>query len=175
MPFRALKSLWSGVRSASTAASPPNLAATSPNLSSALTLIRSQPSHYIIASLHRRRYLLTARDLLTVPHLRGANVGDVINLSKIHELGSRDYTLQGDPLVPKGVVSVHATVVEHTKGPMEYIYKKKRRKGYQKTIQHKQGYTRLRIGPINIANPLEMAENCTRSSIEETAKNTLYA
>lgn len=118
------------------------------DLPSALGLLKSQPSHYVVASLHQRRYLLTPKDLLTVPHLKGVAVGDIIRLSKIHELGSRDYTLRGTPIIPQETVRINATVVEHTKGPMEVIFKKKRRKGYQKHIRHKQGYTRLRIGPI---------------------------
>jgi len=51
---------------------------------------------------------------------------------------------------PAGTVTVKATVVEHTKGRMEVIVKKKRRKGYKKTIKHKQTYTRLRIGDITV-------------------------
>jgi large subunit ribosomal protein L21 len=98
-----------------------------------------------------RKYLLAPRDILTVPRLRGVNVGDVLALNQIHELGSREYTLRGNPLIPPNTVNVVATVLEHTKGSMEFIFKKKRRKGYQKTIQHKQPYTRVRIGPIDIS------------------------
>ncbi|KAG9045654.1 hypothetical protein FS837_005931 [Tulasnella sp. UAMH 9824] len=129
----------------STAASNPS------STSAALDLIRSQPSHYVIASVVGRKYLLTPRDVLTVPRLNDVKVGDTLALTDIHELGSREFTLRGDPLIPKGKVSVKATVVEHTKGPMEFIVKKKRRKGYKKTIQHKQTYTRLRIGEIDVA------------------------
>jgi len=118
---------------------------------SALDLIRSQPSHYVIASLVGRKYLLTPRDILTVPRLNDVKVGDTLALTDIHELGSREYTLRGDPLIPAGAVTLKATVVEHTKGPLELIVKKKRRKGYKKTIQHKQTYTRLRIGDIELA------------------------
>lgn len=77
-------------------------------------------------------------------------VGDVLTLSQVHEVGSREFTLRGNPVVPPEQVKVEATVVEHTKGKMEVIFKKKRRKGYQKTIKHKQTYTRLRIGPIDV-------------------------
>ena len=91
--------------------------------------------------------------MLTVPRLKDVRVGDVLALSEINEVGSRDYTLRGNPVVSPEQVKVHATVVEHTKGKMEVIFKKKRRKGYQKTITHKQTYTRLRIGPIEIAEP----------------------
>ncbi|KIM44622.1 hypothetical protein M413DRAFT_17634 [Hebeloma cylindrosporum] len=116
----------------------------------ALQLIRSQPSKYVVASFVGRKYILTPRDLLTVPHLRDVKVGDVLVLDEIHELGSREYTLRGNPAIPPNTVKVEATVVEHTKGKMEFIFKKKRRKGYRKTIQHKQPYTRLRIGDIEI-------------------------
>ena len=125
-------------------------AAAPSSTAAALNLIRSQPSQYVVAAFAGRKYILTPRDLLTVPHLRDVNVGDVLVLDEIHELGSREYTLRGNPVIPPGSVKVEATVVEHTKGNMEYIFKKKRRKGYRKTIQHKQPYTRLRIGPIEI-------------------------
>jgi large subunit ribosomal protein L21 len=118
--------------------------------SSALQLIRSQPSQYVVASFLGRKYILTPRDLLTVPRIPDVKVGDVLALDAIHELGSREYTLRGNPTIPTSNVKVDATVVEHTKGKMEYIFKKKRRKGYRKTIQHKQPYTRLRIGNIEI-------------------------
>ncbi|OSD03060.1 hypothetical protein PYCCODRAFT_1467356 [Trametes coccinea BRFM310] len=117
---------------------------------SALSLIRSQPSQYVVASVAGRKYLLTPRDLLTVPRLKDVKVGDVLRLSDIHELGSREFTIRGNPTIPPEQVRVEATVVEHTKGQMEFIFKKKRRKGYERTVQHKQTYTRLRIGPIEI-------------------------
>ncbi|KAH9479533.1 Homocitrate dehydratase, mitochondrial [Psilocybe cubensis] len=125
-------------------------AAVPDNTTTALQLIRSQPSQYVVASFAGRKYILTPRDMLTVPHLRDVKVGDVLVLDEIHELGSREYTLRGNPVIPANKVKVEATVVEHTKGQMEFIFKKKRRKGYRKTIQHKQAYTRLRIGSIEI-------------------------
>ena len=119
----------------------------------ALSLIRSQPSSYIVASIVGKKYLLAPRDLLTVARLKDAKVGDRLALSDIHEVGSRDYTLRGSPTLPQGVVNVYATVVEHTKGAMERIVKFKRRKHYKKTVEHKQTYTRLRIGPIELGKP----------------------
>ncbi len=125
-------------------------AASSTGHAEALSLIRSQPSQYVVASLVGQRYLLAPKDLLTVARLRDVRVGDRLALSDIHEVGSRDYTLRGDPCLPAGLVDVEATVVEHTKGTMERIVKFKRRKHYKKTVTHKQTYTRLRIGPIQL-------------------------
>ncbi|KAH9975828.1 ribosomal protein L21-like protein [Lactifluus volemus] len=120
--------------------------------SHALSLIRSQPNQYVIACIAGHKYLLASKDLLTVPRLNDVRVGDVLSLSQIHEVGSREYILRGRPVIPTNQVSVEATVVEHTKGKMEHIFKKKRRKGYERTIPHKQTYTRLRIGPIHISS-----------------------
>ncbi|KAF8260684.1 ribosomal protein L21-like protein [Lactarius quietus] len=116
----------------------------------ALNLIRSQPNQYVIASIAGKKHLLAPKDLLTVPRLNDVRVGDILSLSEIHEVGSREYTLRGSPVIPTSHISVEATVVEHTKGKMEHIFKKKRRKGYERTIPHKQTYTRLRIGPIHV-------------------------
>lgn len=127
--------------------------ATPDSTTAALDLIRSQPSHYVIATFAGRKYLIAPRDLLTVPRLRDVNVGDIVTLDQIHELGSREYTIRGNPVISPERVKVQATVVEHTKGNMEFIFKKKRRKGYQKTVTHKQPYTRLRIGNIDIPVP----------------------
>jgi large subunit ribosomal protein L21 len=85
--------------------------------------------------------------------MRDVKVGDTIALTDIREIGSREYTLRGENVAEAGV-KVHATVVEHTKGAMEYIFKKKRRKGYQRTIEHKQPYTRLRIGKFEFTESL---------------------
>lgn len=93
---------------------------------------------------------MSPRDVLTIPRLRDVKVGDVLALDEIHEIGSREYTLRGNPTIPANRIKIEATVVEHTKGKMEFIFKKKRRKGYQKTKKHKQTYTRLRIGDIGI-------------------------
>lgn len=94
-----------------------------------------------------RRYLLTPRDILTVPRLKDVSVGDIVSLDRIHELGSRDYTIrasEGETL-GQDIIAAKATVIEHTKGVMQATVKFKKRKGYTKTIKTKPMYTRLRI------------------------------
>ncbi|KAK0533941.1 hypothetical protein OC834_002066 [Tilletia horrida] len=162
--------------------------------SQALSLLRTQPQHYVVASLVGRTFLLSLSDILTVPRLKDVRVGDVLELDRVHEVGSQDYTLRAqDPIAPRvraaqyantGVnplegantttkwttrlipaglaftgaslrpetVRVRCVVLEHTKGKMEYIVKKKRRKGYKKTIKHKQPYTRLRVEEIRLGD-----------------------
>jgi large subunit ribosomal protein L21 len=88
-------------------------------------------------------------------------------LTRILEVGSREYSIRSPAAegkairktMPKGLdgtlealpnwmVQCKLTILEHTKSPLEKIVKTKRRKGYRKTIQHKQGWTRLRVGDI---------------------------
>lgn len=54
--------------------------------------------------------------------------------------------------IPDHVARCELTVLEHTKSPLERIVKSKRRKGYKKTIEHKQGWTRLRVGDIHLGD-----------------------
>ena len=98
---------------------------------------RSRSSSPVVTAVTGRKYLLAPRDLLTIPKLNDVAVGDVIELDNVHELGSRESTLQGAPHLSSNVAKTTATVVEHTKGQMECTVKKKRRKGYEKTIQYK--------------------------------------
>ena len=143
---------------------------------SAVSLITSSstPSHgrYVLARLHSRTYLLHPKDILTVPHLKGSPPpGTLLGLNRIMEVGSREYILRAPkaekdkshagaggaalkgerPVLPSDLVKCNLTVLEHTKSPLERKFLKKRRKGYKKTIQHKQGWTRLRVGDILLA------------------------
>ena len=133
--------------------SAPRATITVNSVAEALELIRSQPSHYVRATLAGKELILTPRDLVTVPRLKDVHVGDVLTLDAITELGSREYTIRGNPYIPTRLATISATVVENTMGKMEEIFKKKRRKGYQRTIKHKQTYTRLRVGDIQIHPP----------------------
>lgn len=66
--------------------------------------------------------------------------------------GAGGAALEGErPVLPNDLVKCNLTVLEHTKSPLERKFLKKRRKGYKKTIQHKQGWTRLRVGDIMLA------------------------
>jgi len=120
------------------------------SIDQAVSLIRSEPSQYVVAAFLGRRYILSPRDILVVPRIHDVSVGDVVELDAIHEVGSRQYTLRGGPALPQDILRVHAVVMEHTKGALQKIEKFKRRKGYRRLLDHKQPFTRLRIGPIEL-------------------------
>lgn len=76
----------------------------------------------------------------------------MIELTKITEIGSRSFTFKSKDswhFLDHGFVGVKALVVEHSRGVMLTTVKKKRRKGYLKTIKNKPYFTKLRISEID--------------------------
>ncbi|MBN1433523.1 50S ribosomal protein L21 [Candidatus Fermentibacterales bacterium] len=53
----------------------------------------------------------------------------------------------GQPVL--GGVTVVARVVEHGRGPRILVYKRKRRKGYEKRMGHRQSFTRVLVESLD--------------------------
>ncbi|KAI8973412.1 ribosomal protein L21-like protein, partial [Mycotypha africana] len=120
----------------------------------AIRKLREQLRYYAVAEISGRPYLITKNDQVIVNRLKDVKVGDVIQLDKVREIGSKDYNLKGAPYLPEKLYNIHATVIEHTKSRMIHIVKKKRRKGYKRTIDHKQTHTVLRISEVEVSEPV---------------------
>ena len=180
-PPRAVQSRWA----------PPEPTAGPIAPQSAEALLRSQPAHYAVVEVHRKRYLVTPGDLLTLPRIKDVNVGDVIRLTRVTEVGSRDFTLRA-PWVPqvrdstrfrlggkveRAVladdgpcgVELRAVVVEHTASPMRKRIKHTMGSKHVIRLETRERYTRLRIGPVHIG-PREASG---ASPIVDAAKRAL--
>lgn len=134
---------------ADTLLSPPS--SSSSESDRAVALLNSEPRKYILTALHRQRYVLHPRDILTVAHIKPTLApGTKLALTRIFEVGSHAFRLRagaGDRLTG---VRCEATVLENTTGPLTIKRLVKRRKGYKKEIRSKMRYTRLRIGEIAV-------------------------
>ncbi len=81
---------------------------------------------------------------LFVHRLEG-NVGDSVEFKDVL-LVDRDGAVEvGTPTVS---ANVKASIVEHLKGDKVIVFKKKRRKGYQKSNGHRQYLTKIKIEGI---------------------------
>lgn len=80
-------------------------------------------------------------------HQLEANEGDSVTFDEVLLVGSDNTTTLGTPVV--GGASVSATVLNHQKGDKVLVFKKKRRKGYQKMNGHRQSFTKIKIDSIN--------------------------
>ena len=76
-------------------------------------------------------------------HRLQANEGASIEFDRVLLMGNGDKVSVGSPLVEGAKVA--ATVIGHVKGDKVIIFKKKRRKGYQKWNNHRQSFTQILI------------------------------
>lgn len=83
-----------------------------------------------------------------IVHRLNAKEGDKIDFDQVLWVENGDKHKFGAPHVSGALVS--ATVVSHLKGDKVIIFKKKRRKTYQKSNGHRQQYTKLQINGISI-------------------------
>lgn len=77
-----------------------------------------------------------------LPEVEGAN----IEFEKVMLIENEGKVNVGTPLVQGAKVS--ATVLNHLKGDKVLVFKKKRRKGYQKLNGHRQYLTKIKIDTI---------------------------
>jgi large subunit ribosomal protein L21 len=77
-------------------------------------------------------------------HRLAGNIGDKLSFSEVLMTGGENNFKAGNGLS----ASVEAEIVDHLKGDKVIVFKKKRRKGYQKSNGHRQSLTRIRIGAI---------------------------
>jgi len=74
--------------------------------------------------------------------------GDVIELSNILLLVDGERVEIGRPYLDKGTVL--AEIKRHVKGKKIIVFKKRKRKEYEKTIGHRQQYTEVKIKEIKV-------------------------
>ena len=83
---------------------------------------------------------------LQVPFLSDKEIGATIELDKVLMLKDNDDIVIGQPTVENAKVT--AEVISHFKDKKVIVFKKKRRKGYEKKQGHRQNYTEIKIKDI---------------------------
>ena len=79
-------------------------------------------------------------------HRLQANEGANVEFNKVLLLDNAGKVSVGSPLIDGAKVA--ATVIEHRKGDKVFVFKKKRRKGYQKWNNHRQSFTQILVQGI---------------------------
>jgi len=97
---------------------------------------------FAIVSIAGQQFKVKKDDELFVHRLAG-NAGDKVEFSDILMLSDQDkFTVGSDSK------KVQAEIMDHLKGDKVIIFKKNRRKGYQKKNGHRQYLTKIRINEI---------------------------
>jgi large subunit ribosomal protein L21 len=98
---------------------------------------------FAIVTIAGQQFRVQANDEVFVHRLVG-NVGDAVEFSTVSMLSDNGNVTLGTAV--KAVVK--AEIIEHLKGDKVLIFKKKRRKGYQKLNGHRQALTKIKISSI---------------------------
>ncbi len=101
---------------------------------------------YAVIKTGGKQYMVTEGMNLKVEKLEG-DAGAKLTLSEVLMVGGNGSPKIGEPLLSGA--SVAAEVVRQAKDKKVLVYKKKRRKGFEKRYGHRQPYTELKITKIN--------------------------
>ena len=97
---------------------------------------------FAIVTIAGQQFKVKQNDELFVHRLEG-NAGDKIEFSDILMMSN-----EGGITVGKHSKKVQAEIIDHLKGDKVIIFKKNRRKGYQKKNGHRQSLTKIKINGI---------------------------
>ncbi len=102
---------------------------------------------YAIVDIAGQQFKVEKDKEVFVHRLEGSE-GDSVDFEKVMLVEDGENINVGKPFVEGAKVS--ATILSHEKGDKVIVFKKKRRKGYQKENGHRQQLSKLKIEGISI-------------------------
>ena len=109
-------------------------------------LIQSFNTMYAIVDIAGQQFKVE-KDQTVFVHRLENNEGDQVKFENVLLVDNNGSVKVGAPTVSGA--SVSAKVLNHLKGDKVIVFKKKRRKGYQKSNGHRQQFTKIVIEGIN--------------------------
>jgi len=100
---------------------------------------------YAVLETGGKQYRVSAGDTLEIERV-AVEAGQPFTFDRVLLVNNEGRVTIGAPTVPQAIVV--ADVVEHRRGTKKIAFKMKRRKGYHKTIGHRQELTIVRIKEI---------------------------
>jgi len=97
---------------------------------------------FAIVNIAGQQFKVKQNDELFV-HRLGGNAGDKVEFSDVLMTSN-----SGSITVGGNSTKVSAEIIDHLKGDKVIVFKKKRRKGYQKMNGHRQYLTKIKINEI---------------------------
>ena len=102
-------------------------------------------SMYVIVDIQGQQFKVQKDQKLFV-HRINANEGDTVEFGKVLLIGNDDDITIGSPTIDGAKVVLE--VLSHVKGDKVLVFKKKRRKGYQKLNGHRQQFSQVIVKDI---------------------------
>ncbi|KQC03717.1 MAG: 50S ribosomal protein L21 [Candidatus Cloacimonas sp. SDB] len=101
---------------------------------------------YAIIDIKGIQHKVEIDKIVKVPFMKDTEIGSEIEIDQVLLLNDDKKIKIGDPVVKN--VKVIAEVLSHNKEKKIIVFKKKRRKGYEKKQGHRQNFTQLKIKEI---------------------------
>ncbi len=117
---------------------------------------------YAIINISGKQYKATKGSRVRVPKQNGDS-GKTLTFNNVFLIHNGKTAQVGTPTV-KGA-SVTATIIDHGRDKKILVYKKKRRKGYQRKNGHRQWYTELEFQSINTSTEKESKTTSKKQSL----------
>ena len=110
---------------------------------------------YAIVNISGKQYKATEGARLRIPRQSGDS-GTKLSFEDILLISNADSSQIGNPNVSGAKIT--ATILNHGRERKILIYKKKRRKGYQRKNGHRQWYTDIEIKKIQLSSKKKKAD-----------------
>lgn len=111
------------------------------------------PNFYAKVNIYNFPFTVSKYDTITMHRLKDIQVGSVLKLTNVRELGSQSWTIKGRPWIDPQTVHVEALVLEHGRGAKVKAKQPKRRKGHTPLRTIKPLTTTLLIRDICVKVP----------------------
>ncbi len=102
---------------------------------------------YAIVEIAGQQFKVEQNRFVYTHRLKG-EAGSTITIDKIYLVDNDGDVRIGSPIVAGATVT--GTILEHLKGDKVIVFKKKRRKGYQKQNGHRQYLSKVMINTISL-------------------------
>ncbi len=115
---------------------------------------------YAVLETGSKQYRVSAGDRLEIERL-AVEAGQPVTFERVLMVNQDGKITIGSPTVAD--TAVLADVVEHIRGEKKIAFKMKRRKGYHKTIGHRQELTVVKIKEIKTGAAAEIAPSAAKT------------
>ena len=102
---------------------------------------------YAVIETGGKQYRVAPGETLEVDRLQ-ADAGQPFTMDRVLLVANEGRFTVGSPTV--ATASVAVDVLEHFRGEKKIAFKMKRRKGYHRTVGHRQEMTRIKVGEIKV-------------------------
>jgi len=120
---------------------------------------------YAVVSTGGKQYRVAKDDVIVVEKLK-AEVGDTVTFDVLLFADGDDVTVGADA----AAAVVTGEVVDHVRGEKLTVFKFKKRKGYKKTLGHRQELTKVRVADVSLSGskPKAAKKAAPKTEAEQT-------